>query len=326
MLSLFRTNQAYAGLLLFIYALVLWLPLFFGGDAVPTEITGDGIWGTWTVGLFEGQPVLAVFATILLVGFQGIQLNAWAARHQLSRVVTQFPGLFMVLTTALVLSFHPFSSFLFANLFMLFGLLSIGRLYKKEEPAVALFNAGAWLGVASLFRPEYLLFIPAFIAGIGILRRIEFTRVLQLITGVAIVYFFLFVTAYFKGVLADSISFQFSHFGLLSLQVTSTANLIGLGILALLILGVILGYGSISMMLNIEGSKNTKLLAWMLASGTLILTFSGTVTAANAQVLVVPLGALLGLGLVSMKQSRAEVVHLLLFAAAMLPVVLRVSW
>lgn len=278
------------------------------------------------MGLFEGQPVLAILATILLVGFQGIQLNAWAARHQLSRTVTQFPGLFMVLITALVLSFHPFSSFLFANLFMLFGLLSIGRLYKKEEPAVALFNAGAWLGVASLFRPEYLLFIPAFIAGIGILRRIELTRVLQLIIGVATVYFFLFVTAYFKGILADSISVQFSHFGLLSLQATSTANLIGLGILALLILGVILGYGRISMMLNIEGSKNTNLLAWMLVSGILILVFSGTVTAANAQVLVVPLGALLGLGLVNMKQSRAEVVHLLLFVAAMLPVVLEVSW
>ncbi len=322
MLSLFRTNQAYAGLLLFVYAFVLWLPLFFGSDPIVVPTTGDGVWGQAVLGWFAAHPWLAILASVVLISIQGIQLNTWATRHRLSRTVTQFPGLFLVLINALVYSFHGFNAFHCANVFLLFGCLSIGRIYKREEPAVALFNAGAWLGVASLFRPEYLLFLVAFIAAISILRKIKLQSILQVFTGTLLVYFFLVVVSYSSGSLGASMQLQFGGLGLPELQAASLSDLIGLAIMGVLVLGVILGYQHIALMLNIEGRKNIQFLNWLLLLGLVVAFGNQDVRVSSAQAIVPALGGLVGLGLVSIKHARAEVIHLLLFVAALLPVLL----
>lgn len=322
MLSLFRTNQAYAGLLLFAYALILWLPLFFLAEPATVTSSGDGVLGRLTTEWFSGHRYLAIIASVLLVGFQGMQMNTWASRHRLSRTVTQFPGLFLVLVSALVYSSQGFNAFQPANVFLLFSLLSIGRLYKRQEPAVALFNAGAWLGIASLFRPEYLFFFPALIAGVGILRRLELRTILQILTGIGLVYFFLFVISYAQGVLGNTVTQQFSSFGWPVIGTAALPDQVGLGILGLMILGVILGYQSIAMMLNIEGSKNTSLLSWTLLYTILVVAVSGSIGVLSSQVLIIPLGGLLGLRLVNLPPSRAEVVHMLLFFAAFIPFLL----
>lgn len=324
MLSLFRTNQAYAGLLLFVYALVLWLPLFFFPVAPVEGAAGDGVMGAWLTGLLTGHPYAAILVTVGLVGVQGIQINTWATRHNLSRSVTQFPGLFLVLVSALVYQFHGFSAFQAANVFLLFSLISLGRLYKREEPAVALFNAGAWLGLASLFRPEYLLFLPACVAVVSILRSLELRSVLQIVTGAGLIYFFVAVTGYLTGGFYDYFGQQLGAFGLPDLLPMASRDLPGLVALALLIVGVILGYGRISLLLNIEGSKNTGVLAWFLLFSILVVAVTDGVSVANAQVLVIPLGALLGLGMVNVKPSTAGAIHLLLVVVAMVP--LFVSW
>ncbi|MEM6772533.1 MAG: hypothetical protein AAF597_18290, partial [Bacteroidota bacterium] len=228
----------------------------------------------------------------------------------------------LVLVSALVYSCHGFNAFQVANVFLLFGMLSLGRLYKREEPAVALFNAGAWLGLASLFRPEYGLFLLAFFTGLSILRRVELRSVLQILTGGGLIYFFLIVFSYFKGNLGAVLSEQFSAFGWPTLLPTSVPNKIGLGVIGLVIIGVLLGYRSITTMLNIEGSKNTSLLAWTMLYAILVIAFSGEITPLSVQAATVPLGGLLGLGLVTIKPSRAEVVHLLLVVAAVLPLLL----
>lgn len=324
MLSLFRTNQAFAGLLLFGYALILWSPLFLFPVDPVTEGVGAGVLGKWLHGLVDGYPNLAILLSVFLVGIQGIQINTWATRHHLSRSVTQFPGLFVVLTAALVYHFHGFSAFHAANVFLLFALLSLGRLYKKEEPAVALFNAGAWLGMASLFRPEYLVFLLAVLAVIGILRRVEFRSVLQVVTGTGLVYFFLLVFGYVTGRMDLMLQDQLAGFGLPSFTDLATADLPGLIAIGLLVVSVILGFGSINLMLNIEGSKNTNVLAALLLCSILVVLVCDNVSVLNAQALVVPLGGLLGLGMVNAAPKRAEAVHIILFAAALIP--LFIGW
>lgn len=324
MLSLFRTNQAYAGLLLFVYALVLWLPTFFFPVTPVEGAAGDGVLGHWLAQALADRTHLATVVTVLLVGVQGIQLVTWATRHNLSRSVTQFPGVFLVLVSALVYQFHGFSGYQPANLFLLFGLLALGRLYKREEPAVALFNAGAWLGVASLFRPEYLFFLPAFVATMSILRQLDLRSVLQILTGIGLIYFFLAVTGYLTGEYAAYVSRQFGQFGLPEIDGLTPRNLPGLATLGLLLLAVLLGFGRISRMLNIEGSKNVSALAWFLLVSVLVASVTDNATVSTAQVLVVPLGGLLGLGMVNMAPSRAEAVHLVLMAVAMVPLFL--SW
>lgn len=319
MLSLFRTNQAFAGLLLFFYALLLQLPAFFGTpDVVGTEVI-NGVAGRLVIDWVGEQRWLVLLLPVVLVTLQGIIANVLVTRHRLSRKVTQFPGLFIVLCWALVPAFRELQALHFANLCLMLGLLSLARVYKKDEAAVALFNTGAWLGVASLFVPLYLCLLPAFIIGMGVLRRPDTRSFLQMLVGGGVMYFLAFMLVYLFGNWDGAIGRHFSGFGLLSLSGVDSQFLPGLIALAVLLLFAIVSYGQEVQLLNIEGKKNAGIVSWVLFFGALSLLLSSTGLLPFLQVLVCPLGLLVGLGFILLPKGRAEFLHLILFVAAVGP-------
>lgn len=265
----------------------------------------------------EGRFYLSVLLPVLFITIQSITANVLVTRHRMSRKITQFPGLFIILCWALVPSFHAFHPVQVANIFLLFAFLSMGRLYKKEEPAVPLFNAGAWLGMAALFMPSHLLLVPAFIIGIGILRQISFKSIFQFLTGTLTIFALLFSYAYLTGVLPDTISNQFSILSWWLLPTFSSLQLFGLATLALLLLLSIAGFGPIVQLLNIEGKKNVGIQYWMLLFLLLSILFTGVSGLPPIQAISVPLGIAIGLRFILLSERRAEFYHLLLFTAAM---------
>jgi len=324
LLSLFRTNQAYAGLLLFFYALVLQLPTLLGGGEPRLEEPGEGWLGNWLMMWVGDRQLLALLLPVVLVFLQSLQATALVTRHRMSRSITQFPGLFLILAWALVPAFHWLHPVQVANIFLLFGLLALGRLYKRDEPAIPLFNAGAWLGVASLFCPEYLFFLPAFLIAVGVLRRPDFRSLFQLITGLLLLYFLVGSGIYFFGNLPAAVRLQFSSFGWPTFIETGTISYYTLWFLAVLPPLLFLAYGWLTRLLNIEGSKGVNILYWVLLSSLLLLAFGGLVSASFVQITTVPLGILLGLAFIEIAPKPASFLHLLLLLAALLPGVLQI--
>lgn len=317
MLSFFRTNQASAGLLLFFYALLLQLPILFGWVAVPALPSTGSLASHWLLEWANRHFYLSALLPVLLVTGQGIVANTLVNRHRMSRKVTQFPGLFIILCWALVPAFRALHPAQVAGFFLLLGLLSMGRIYKKEEPAVPLFNSGAWLGLAALFAPAYLFVLPAFIVGIGILRRPDFRSILQFLAGSLVIFSLFFSFMYFYGLSGDALSRQFSGFGLLTLTAFEPLQLAGLVVLALLLLYAIGSYGNLVRLLNIEGKKNGNLLIWVLLFLALSILASGAAGAPYYQVITVPVGLLIGLRFILFPEARAEFYHLVLFTVAM---------
>lgn len=318
-LSLFRTNQASAGLLLFFYALLLQLPVFFGAAELSADFTGGGLAGQWVLGGVGQRPFWLAFLPVVLVTGQGILANMLVTRHRMSRNVTQFPGLFLILCWALVPAFRALHPLQFANLFLLFGLLSLGRLYKRDEPAVPLFNSGAWFGLATLFAPAFLLLIPAFAIAIGTLRRPEIRSFLQFLTGTVVIYFLAFTVSYLGGSLSTAIDWQWRGLGLASTPSVTSLVFPGLAVSGLMVLAVLASYGGTVRLLNIEGKKNVTILLWMLFFGLLSAPFSALTGLAYLQVITVPLGTLLGLRFIQLSTGQAEFYHLLLVTTAMGP-------
>ncbi len=319
MLSLFRTNQASAGLLLFFYALLLQLPAFFGS---PGEVGAEllsGLAGNVITYWFGDTRWLMLLLPVVLVTIQGIIANVLVTRHRLSRKITQFPGLFIVLCWGLFPMFRELQALHFANLFLMFALLSLARVYKKDDAAVPLFNAGAWLGIASLFVPFYLCLLPALIIGMGILRRPDVRSILQIFVGGALMYFLAFVLVYLFGVWEGALGNHFSALRLVSLPEPDSYLLPGLIALGILLLLVIVSYGTIVRLLNIEGKKNAGIISWLLAFGALGLVFSSTALLPGLQVLVCPLGLLVGLRFILLAPRRAEFLHLILLVIAIGP-------
>jgi hypothetical protein len=316
-LSFFRTNQASAGLFLFLYALILQLPGIFGWVEVTPALVVSGIGGTWLMQWTDGQFYLATLLPVLFVTIQGIIANVLVTRHRMSRKITQFPGLFIILFWAMVPSFRALHPVQVANIFLLLALLSMGRLYKKEEAAVPLFNAGAWLAIATLFSPMHLVLIPAFIIGIGILRRITFKSIFQLLTGTIVILSLVFSYAYLTGVLPTALSYQFSALGWWQLPSLPSLQLPGLIVLALLLLLSITAYRKIVRFLNIEGKKNVGIQYWLLLFFLLSILVSGVSGIPYFQVITVPLGLLLGLRFILLSDGKAEFYHLILLTSAM---------
>lgn len=262
---------------------------------------------------------LTLLLPVVLVTIQGVIANVLVTRHRMSRKVTQFPGLFIILCWALVPAFRELQALHFANLFLMLGLLSLARVYKKEEAAVPLFNVGAWLGIASLFVPLYLCLLPAFVIGMGMLRRPDTRSVLQILVGGGLMYFLVFTSIYLFGNWDGALGRHFSGFGLISFSGFDSQLLPGLIGLAVLLLFTILSYGKVVRLLNIEGKKDAGIVSWVLFFGALILLLSGTAFLPFLQVMVCPLGLLVGLRFILLPPARAEFFHLILFVAAIGP-------
>lgn len=299
--------------------MLLQLPAFFGITDTPDTEVIRGVAGQLLTGWIGERRWLVLLLPVVLVTLQGIIANVLVTRHRLSRKVTQFPGLFIILCWALVPAFRELQALHFANLFLMFGLLSLARVYKKDEAAVALFNVGAWLGVASLFVPLYLCLLPALIIGMGMLRRPDTRSILQMLVGVGVMYFLAFTLVFLFGNWAGAIGRHFSGFALPSFSGVDPQWLPGLIALAMLLLFIISSYGRVVQLLNIEGKKNAGIVSWLLFFGVLSSLLSSTAWLPFLQVLVCPLGLLVGLRFILLPSGRAEFLHLILFAAAMMP-------
>lgn len=319
MLALFRTNQASAGLLLFFYALLLQLPAWFAAPALVREATGGGLGGAWLMSRLGQGGWLTFLLPVVFVTLQGIAANVLVTRYRMSRKVTQFPGLFVVLCWALVPAFRSFHPVQVAGFLLLLALLSLGRVYKKDQAAVPLFNAGAWVGLATLFCPAFLLLLPAFIIGIGKLRRSDFRSIFQLLTGVGLVYFLTLSWCYFQGNLLDALPLQFSVANRWWFPPVTPLNYAGLITFAALFLASLLTFGSVTRLLNMEGKKNADVQIWLLLFSVLSLFFTANGDWADLQVTGVPVGMLVGLWFIQLSNNRAEFLHLILATVASIP-------
>ena len=318
MLALFRTNQASASLLLLFYALLLQLPVWVGAGLAyaSTDYTGGGIIGTFLAKWMNGRTVLNYLLPVLLLFLQGVLATSLVRRHRLSRKVTLFPGLFLMLAWALVPALRTFHPAQFAMVFVLLGLLSLASSYKKPQPAVPYFNAGAWLGLAVLCVPAAVVLLPAFVIGIGSLNRPEMRHILQLLTGLLVIVFLVFSLAYFWGGLAEGWRWQLAGWGLPALPAVMVVDTFGLLLAGLLLMGVIGASGLLVRLLGIEGSKNVSILYFVLFFGGVGFAVSAE-TGLGYLLLVLPvIGILLGLWFNEIKnRGQAELFHLLLFAA-----------
>ncbi|MFK8164333.1 MAG: hypothetical protein AB8H12_17950 [Lewinella sp.] len=295
----------------------LQLPVIFGWVEVVPALAGSGVGGSWLIEWTKGKFYLTTLLPVLFITVQGVIANVLVTRHRLSRKVTQFPGLFLILCWAMVPSFHALHPVQVANIFLLLALLSMGRLYKKEEPAVPLFNAGAWLGMAALFSPTYLMLIPALIIGISILRQITFKSIFQLLTGTLVIFSLVFTYAYLTDVLPVALALQFSALEWWQLPSFPPLKLSGLITLALLLLVVVVSFGVIVRLLNIEGKKNVGIQYWLLLFFLLSTLLSGASGIPYLQVITLPLGLLIGLRFILLSDSKAEFLHLILLTVAM---------
>ncbi len=124
----------------------------------------------------------------LLLAFIILQINI---RFNIIRVRTMIPATLFVIMAGGLTDIHALHPVYFGAVFFLFALYRLLSAFDKPKPYSAAFDSGFFLGIASLFYLNLLVFLPAFIIGVGILsHESRWRNYLILFTGVLLPFMF----------------------------------------------------------------------------------------------------------------------------------------
>ncbi len=194
MLSLFSRNLFINVIILAVFAIALHVKLFVTPVVTPVDLPLLDAADT----LLNSNSYVQSIITIVLILTQALLISRYITIHRLSRALSLIPGAVFVLFTYSVLEPDNFNTILLANLFFVLSIGSLFKIYKKYQPISALFNAGFYLGVASLIYFPYFIFLIALVIGLYNLRNFNLKEFLQIFFGLMSVLFLSGVFAFYQ--------------------------------------------------------------------------------------------------------------------------------
>jgi hypothetical protein len=316
MLTLFRTNQLFASILLVFYIALLRGSAF----VIPIEASplGAGLFSNWVYGWVGEDGQWASIAAMVLLLIQGFYLNVLVAEHRLASEVSLFPGLFYVFVCSLLPEFHYLSPVLMGNLFFIIVLGEVYGTYKRNEAAGSIFNIGFWTGIGSLFYPAFAVLLLLGFAGLNTFRPFRLRERLMMVIGLLVPYLLL-ATYYFwfdqLPFFWESISSGFQFLDFVPTTVVQVYR--SLGIMVVLLLVILFSHRSYMMKQGIEAQRKINIIYWGLMATAASILLQAGVQLDHLLILAVPIGTLISFNFVRMPARMAEVLHLLMLVVAL---------
>jgi len=201
-LILIRNIKNYhpANFLLFVtIGILVWLKTFISKDAVGIYFDSDPMpIYNWIYNGLNGASLslLCKFIAFIIVLLQAIIINGITNQYNLLGFRSYLPGIFFLLITAILPEYQLLHPILFANLFLLIAWERITSISEKSNAFRAFFNAAFFLGLSTLFYPNYIYFF-AIIVIAALLNRISHAReFIMIILGFITVWYFYFSLNY----------------------------------------------------------------------------------------------------------------------------------
>lgn len=321
MLSFFRSNQIFVAIPLALYVVLVHLGALLGAVQPSTEMAEGGLvyqaWFGWAPAhLFYSAAVAA-----LLVFIQAVTVNILADEFRLMGDRNWFPGLFYALTASALPEFLFVSAPLVAATFVPFSLWCIYKAYQKPNVTAAIFDAGLWIAVASLFYPSAILLLVAVFAGLEVVRVFKLRERFVLITGAAVPVFLAWLWYFwadrggeFREVQLGNL-FRLYHFD----AVWDTVLMLKTLLVIVLTLVFLMGLGSLYSRKGIQAQKFVSVLYWLLVVGGLSILLRPTWHWEHLMLPLAAMGILLSLTFQSLrKRLWAELWHLAIVAFVLL--------
>ena len=194
MTGTFKANNPYNNFLLFLYGLVLKLPMFFHPQ-IPKAQQLDGILYRallkWLSPAGAEFPVMYSCITFLLIYVQAITLNRFLNDHRLLPKTNYLTGMSYLLITSLFSDWYMLSAPLIVNTMLIWILSKLCSLYNNPNARTSLFNIGMIMGLATLCYFPSIAFYLLIIVGITITRPFKLPEWLINFVGILTPYYFL---------------------------------------------------------------------------------------------------------------------------------------
>jgi hypothetical protein len=217
--GVFRANNPYNTFLLFLYGLLLKLPMFLQ-PKIPQPQQIDGFlykaFLKWLQPIGNGLPVLYPLIAFLLLYFQAVNFNKLVSEQRLLQNSNYLTGMSYLLLTSLFTEWNMLSSPLIVNSVLLWVWAKLSSLHTINNIRTTLFNIGAAIGISTFFYFPSIAFAALIIFGLAITRPFKLAEWLMVLIGVITPYYFLlafvFVTDRWKGYKFPGVAFTAPKF------------------------------------------------------------------------------------------------------------------
>lgn len=201
MTGIFKANSPNNNFLLFIYALLVKLPLFiFPKPAVVQP--ADGILYTGLVRIFQTNLSTSVFVNILaflLMFLQAIFFNKVVNDHRMLQRLNYLAGMSYLLITSVFSDWFLLSSALVASTFLIWVWSKLCTLHNQSSPKTTIYNIGLAISLAAFFYQPAIAFILVFIVGMASTRPFRFNEWMLGLLGLLTGFYFFGVWLFLSG-------------------------------------------------------------------------------------------------------------------------------
>lgn len=194
MTGIFKANNPSGNAMLFVYAIIVKLPMFLNTRAPQLQML-DGIFYKSFLTLLQpvakGMPSVYSLLTFILLFIQAVGLNKIANNLKLYKQDNYLTGMAYLLITSLFSEWFSLSAPLIVNTFLIWIWGKLCTLYNSNHPQASIFNIGLATGLAAFIYFPSVTFLLLIVIGIGIARPFKMQEWLLGLAGIITpVYFF----------------------------------------------------------------------------------------------------------------------------------------
>lgn len=264
---------------------------------------------------FLTSPLSQSIIAVIFIFIQALIINRVGIKNKINKEFGLLPGAMFALFICMIPYSAALTPLLVANTFIILSLQSIFTTYNKKEVSKAIFYSGFFASIASLFYFPFLYFFFITTIGLMIMRSFTLKERLQHLIGwvvpYALIYVWHFWIDYPQMILPDYFKNQYA---LLNIGLMGTFKGLIFSIVALfMIIYFLAKYIAFSSKKDITVQKKIDIFYWVLLYGGLSIFFYNFVTIDHFITIALPVGYLLAMGFVGMKNKvYPEIIHLLM--------------
>lgn len=318
MLQLFKSNQILTSVLLLLY-----LGIFFASSFVfdyPPSTQAQGILSYEIFRSLETNLPFSKIIALLLVFVEAVVLTGIVNNFRLNVQTNLLPGLFFCLFCCAFPDFLRLHPMHFANFFYILALGAILKAARSPKEVGAIFNAGIWLGLGSLFYFSMLLMVIWLFIALSIVRSFRFREQMMVLAGIFVSYFLTAVVYFWNDQLQLFFEQQFlNQIDLLGIVDRFSVSVMGKPLVFLFfVLFAVLSINQYFQKRSSATQRIFRLLYWAMFISGFSIFFQSQLGYAHLFLLAPPLSIFAAITFTQMTPRFAEAIHLTLFLGAVL--------
>lgn len=192
MIALFKQKSPANVAVLFIFGLLIKIPLFLYPVTVQATVADGGLypWFTSLLGVAESGSTTSAFVAFLFLYVQAVMLNHYVNEYRMTTHQTFLPAMAYLLISSLLPEWSYLSPQLVAATLIIWAFGKLFKLYNQQAAKGIVYNIGLIVGLSSFIFFPSAAFLVSLSLGMAILKPFRLNELVLILIGALTPYYF----------------------------------------------------------------------------------------------------------------------------------------